>query len=147
MLFFALIVVVTLLAHLVSRLGVPGLADWRACMRWGLALALVSTGVDHLVTPGRYLPMMPWLRALSCRSGVPITSRVEGSSSTTSTCLIALSGLAFLAAFRCTVRGRVPWLRLSRRRPALDEIRDECRALTSRPMPIHSDPAAAPPRP
>ncbi len=59
MLFFALILVVTLLAALASRLGVPGLTDWRACMRWGLALALVFTGVDHLVTPQRYLAMMP----------------------------------------------------------------------------------------
>jgi uncharacterized membrane protein len=28
-------------------------------MRWGLSLALVSTGIYHLLTPGRYLPMMP----------------------------------------------------------------------------------------
>lgn len=59
MLFLALILVVTLLAALASRLGVPSLTDWRACMRWGLALALVITGVDHLVTPQRYLAMMP----------------------------------------------------------------------------------------
>jgi len=59
MLFLALVATTALLAALASRLGVPGLADWRACMRWGLSLALLSTGVDHLVTPERYLPMMP----------------------------------------------------------------------------------------
>ena len=59
MLFFALIVIFTFLAALASRLGVPGQTDWRACMRWGLALALVFTGVDHIVMPQRYLPMMP----------------------------------------------------------------------------------------
>jgi uncharacterized membrane protein len=59
MLFFALIVLATLLARVASHLGVPGLADWRAAMRLGLALALIFTGIDHLVTPERYLPMMP----------------------------------------------------------------------------------------
>jgi uncharacterized membrane protein len=59
MLFFALIALVTLFAALAGRLGMPGLEDWRACMRWGLALALVFTGLDHLLTPERYLPMMP----------------------------------------------------------------------------------------
>jgi uncharacterized membrane protein len=57
--FFALIASVTLIAALVSRVGVPGLEDWRACIRWGLALALVATGIDHVATPERYLPMMP----------------------------------------------------------------------------------------
>lgn len=59
MLFFALIGFVTLLAALAGRIGVPGLRDRRACMRWGLALALVFTGIDHLVAPERYLAMMP----------------------------------------------------------------------------------------
>jgi uncharacterized membrane protein len=59
MLFFALIAAVTVLTALLSRLGVPGLGDWRARMRWGLSLALVFTGLDHLLNPGRYLPMMP----------------------------------------------------------------------------------------
>ncbi|MEX0591358.1 MAG: DoxX family protein [Xanthobacteraceae bacterium] len=59
MLFFALIGALTLLAALAARLGVPGLDDWRACMRWGLAIALVFTGVDHLLLPVRYLPMLP----------------------------------------------------------------------------------------
>jgi uncharacterized membrane protein len=59
MLFFALIAIVTLSVRLASRLGIPRLADWRACMRCGLSVALVFTGLDHLVTPERYLPMMP----------------------------------------------------------------------------------------
>lgn len=59
MVFFALIAVITILAGVASGLGVPGLVDWRARMRWGLSLALLFTGVDHLVTPARYLPMMP----------------------------------------------------------------------------------------
>lgn len=59
MLFFALVASITLAAWLASRFGVPGPGDWRARMRWGLALALIFTGIDHLVNPGRYLPMMP----------------------------------------------------------------------------------------
>ncbi len=59
MIFFALIAVITLLAALLGRLGLPPLRDWRQCMRLGLALALVFTGLDHLATPQRYLAMMP----------------------------------------------------------------------------------------
>ncbi len=59
MIFFALIGAITLLAWLAGRFGVAALQDWRACMRWGLALALIFTGIDHLVTPQRYLAMMP----------------------------------------------------------------------------------------
>ena len=59
MIFFGLIIVVTLATAVLSRLNVSGLSDWRTCMRWGLALALVATGLDHLANPGRYLPMMP----------------------------------------------------------------------------------------
>ena len=59
MLFFALVSIITVLARLSSRLGASGLADWRACMRWGLSLGLVFAGIDHLLTPERYLPMMP----------------------------------------------------------------------------------------
>ena len=59
MIFFALIGAITLLAALAGRLGIATLQDLRACMRWGLALALVFTGIDHLVTPQRYLAMMP----------------------------------------------------------------------------------------
>lgn len=59
MMFFGLIVAVTLLAALLDRIGIGGVADWRARMRWGLAAGLIFAGVDHLVTPGRYLVMMP----------------------------------------------------------------------------------------
>jgi len=59
MLFFVLMAVVTGLAALGGRAGIPGLGDWPARMRWGMAVALVFAGIDHLLTPGRYLPMMP----------------------------------------------------------------------------------------
>ena len=59
MIFFAVIGVITLFAMLIGRLGVSALRDWRACMRMGLAAALIFTGIDHLVTPERYLAMMP----------------------------------------------------------------------------------------
>jgi uncharacterized membrane protein len=59
MLFFALMATATLAAGAAGRLGVPGVADWPARMRLGMAVALVFTGIDHLQTPGRYLPMMP----------------------------------------------------------------------------------------
>jgi uncharacterized membrane protein len=58
MLFF-LLLVLTLAAAVASRLGVPGLADWPARMRLAMSLSLLFIGVDHLVTPDRYLPMMP----------------------------------------------------------------------------------------
>jgi uncharacterized membrane protein len=58
MLFFGLIAVVTLLAALLARFGVASL-DWRACMRWGLALPLLFAGSDHVINSDRYLPMMP----------------------------------------------------------------------------------------
>jgi uncharacterized membrane protein len=58
MLFF-LLVTLTLAAAVASRLGVPGLADWPARMRLAMALSLLFIGVDHLVTPDRYRPMMP----------------------------------------------------------------------------------------
>lgn len=59
MIFFAVTGLVTLLVALAGRLGLPGLAGWPDRMRWGMAAALVFTGVDHLTTPERYLPMMP----------------------------------------------------------------------------------------
>jgi uncharacterized membrane protein len=59
MMFFAFLLVTSAAAGLAGRLGVPGLAGRAACMRWGMAAALVFFGIDHLATPGRYLPMMP----------------------------------------------------------------------------------------
>lgn len=70
MLFFALLGGIALLAWAASRLGLPrrpglpGLADWPSRMRLALAVALLLAGSDHLVAPGRYLPMiqgfLPW---------------------------------------------------------------------------------------
>ncbi|MCY1535708.1 hypothetical protein D9M68_711230 [compost metagenome] len=59
MLFIALLLLLTLLAALAARLGVPHLADWQARMRWAMALALLFVGIDHWLTPERYLAMMP----------------------------------------------------------------------------------------
>jgi uncharacterized membrane protein len=59
MLFFALIAIITLLATLAGRFGATGLADRRTAMRWGLALALIAAGIDHLLSPARYLAMIP----------------------------------------------------------------------------------------
>ena len=59
MLFFALMGFMTMAAFFADRLGVPGMADWPARMRAGLEIALSFTGIDHLLNPGRYLPMMP----------------------------------------------------------------------------------------
>jgi uncharacterized membrane protein len=59
MLFFVFVLTGTLFARLVGFLGVPGMKDWTSSMRWGMAAALVFFGVDHLLTPDRYLPMIP----------------------------------------------------------------------------------------
>jgi len=59
MIVFILMLAVTLLAAGVSKFVLGKRADWRACMRAGLAAALLFAGIDHLVTPGRYLSMMP----------------------------------------------------------------------------------------
>lgn len=59
MLFFVLILCATLVARLGGFLGVPEMKDWTSSMRWGMAAALVFFGVDHLLTPDRYLPMIP----------------------------------------------------------------------------------------
>lgn len=59
MLILILFVGVTVLAAVAGKVGVPGLNDWRACMRAGLAAALLLAGIDHIVTTHRYLPMMP----------------------------------------------------------------------------------------
>lgn len=54
MLFFALLIALTLAAY-----AVPALAGGPARMRVAMALALVLVGADHWLTPGRYLVMMP----------------------------------------------------------------------------------------
>lgn len=91
MMFFGLMTIVALVAALAGRAGVPGLADWRASMRWGMAVALVLVGTDHLVTPERYLPMMPSL--------VPFPHEV-----------ILLTGLAEIAGGIGLLVPRLRWL-------------------------------------
>jgi len=59
MLFIALLVLLALLAALTDRFGVPGVNNWPARMRLAMAVALLLVGSDHLLTPQRYLPMMP----------------------------------------------------------------------------------------
>ena len=59
MLFIALLILLTLLALLADRGGIPGLAGWPARMRLAMAVALLLVGSDHLLTPQRYLAMMP----------------------------------------------------------------------------------------
>ena len=58
MLFFAMMAVVAAVAAAAGLLLGHGL-DMRAAMVWGMILPLLFFGVDHLVKPGRYLPMMP----------------------------------------------------------------------------------------
>jgi uncharacterized membrane protein len=53
MLFFALLVVIALIAW---ALRVPG---WPARTRLAMAAALLFVGADHWLNPQRYLPMMP----------------------------------------------------------------------------------------
>lgn len=58
MLFFAVLIVVGALVALVHRLGPGRRIDWPSAMRWAMAAALTLFGADHLVNPGRYLPMI-----------------------------------------------------------------------------------------
>lgn len=59
MLFVALLLIFTLLAALAARCGAPGLASRPARMRLALVVALLLIGMDHWLTPQRYLAMMP----------------------------------------------------------------------------------------
>ncbi|MCM5551650.1 hypothetical protein [Pleomorphomonas sp. NRK KF1] len=60
MLFFALLSIISVVASVVGWLvGVP--LDAAAAVRWGLSASLLFFGIDHLITPQRYLPMMPSL--------------------------------------------------------------------------------------
>lgn len=59
MIFFAVVAIVSVLTVIASRLGVPGFADWRTCMRVGLSFGLIFTGFDHVLVPTRYILMMP----------------------------------------------------------------------------------------
>jgi uncharacterized membrane protein len=73
MLFFLLMLVISAIAFALQRLGARE-GDWAAAMRWGMALALVFTGLDHLFVPQRYLPMMPefvpWHREIVFFTGI-----------------------------------------------------------------------------
>ena len=57
MLFFALMIAIALVAAGVQF--ATGGFDLAASLRWGMALALIPIGFDHLRNPQRYLPMMP----------------------------------------------------------------------------------------
>jgi uncharacterized membrane protein len=59
MFFFALVGMVALAVAGLEKLGILELGGSRSAMRWGLAAGLTFAGVDHLVTPERYLAMMP----------------------------------------------------------------------------------------
>lgn len=58
MLFFGMIVVATLAVAGLSWLRVPGLGTWTSRMRWGLSVALLIAGTDHVMTPQRYARMI-----------------------------------------------------------------------------------------
>lgn len=74
MVFFLALLLLTAFAWLLGRLGVASLRDGRACMRLSLAVAIVFFGMDHLLTPERYLAMidawMPWPAAIVAITGV-----------------------------------------------------------------------------
>jgi uncharacterized membrane protein len=59
MMFLALLLAASGLAALAGRFGVPGAGRPAAWMRVGMALPLWFVGTDHLISPERYLPMMP----------------------------------------------------------------------------------------
>lgn len=62
MMFLALIIVLAGAGWLLHRLKVPGLADWPARMRLGMAGGFALAGIDHLTSPARYLAMIEgWL--------------------------------------------------------------------------------------
>lgn len=59
MFFFAIVLAATLAARLVERMVDRQSGSWTSSMRWGLAAALIFFGMDHLLTPQRYLDMIP----------------------------------------------------------------------------------------
>lgn len=62
MLFFLLLAVLTALAAGLHFVRVPGFASWTARMRFAMALSLLLIGLDHWLSPQRYLAMMPpWI--------------------------------------------------------------------------------------
>lgn len=59
MLFFAVILGVSILVRVAGVLNIAPPVGWPVAMRWGMAAGLVLFGLDHIVTPGRYVPMIP----------------------------------------------------------------------------------------
>lgn len=59
MLVLAILIVGALVGTGLDRLGLPGLATVPARFRLGLGAALLFAGLDHVLTPARYLPMLP----------------------------------------------------------------------------------------
>lgn len=56
--FFRMIAAVTIVAALADRLGLLALPTWQQRAAVGLAAGLAFFGVDHLLTPDRYIPMI-----------------------------------------------------------------------------------------
>jgi uncharacterized membrane protein len=59
MIFFAFMAVSTLVARFVDAARSRKARGWPQYMRWGMAGALLFFGLDHLLTPDRYIPMVP----------------------------------------------------------------------------------------
>lgn len=59
MAFVILMCVIAALAWTLGKLGVEALKDHRLALRIGMSVGFLFVGIDHLVTPERYLPMMP----------------------------------------------------------------------------------------
>lgn len=74
MMFFFLILGIAGVGALLARLGVPGLATWPDRIRIGLAAGLMMAGVDHLLTPERYMAMiesfLPYAKEIVFITGV-----------------------------------------------------------------------------
>lgn len=62
MIFFLCLLVLSGFALLLGSFGTTYLRHWRTCMRLAMAITMVVFGVDHLLTPERYLAMVEsWL--------------------------------------------------------------------------------------
>ncbi|UNK80042.1 hypothetical protein MNQ96_02790 [Sphingopyxis granuli] len=58
MIFFIMLAMITAISCLVQFIG-SGSVAVPSAMQWGMSLSLIFFGIDHLRTPGRYLPMLP----------------------------------------------------------------------------------------
>lgn len=59
MAFVIMMSAIAVFAWTAGKLGVASLKDHRLAMRIGMSAAFLFVGIDHLVTPERYLAMMP----------------------------------------------------------------------------------------